>query len=299
MAIKIWWGQSPGNEGNWDYDDAGGGYANSNWRDEDGNGVAKPASGDIVIFRSGSQSVTAGLSQASVSLAGLRIDAQYSGQVGSATAPLQIGVDYTTSAGLQVYGSTGFYHSGIVAGSVIVAAPARTIPIHVGEVASTADPVLLARGTIAVKRGANFSPQISFLSVQAYDVTATFSSTVTSIAEGKQDGGVVTLNLSPDNWTISEGQVEQTTGDLPSGTIKMYGGQYSYSANPAGGSLRLEAFGGTFDASRCAGSFVLSSVDLHPEAAVYLNNGTKSITGRINDYGGTLVLDVGTEIEIL
>lgn len=92
MAIVIWKGTASGHEGDWDFDDALNSYADSNWVNKNGDGVAKPTDDDIVVFSIGSQSVTDGLDQSTVKIAKLIRGQGYTGDIGSESTPLEIGV---------------------------------------------------------------------------------------------------------------------------------------------------------------------------------------------------------------
>lgn len=75
MATKYWWGKYPGAEG--DYSNA------NNWIP-----VNVPGAGDTVILRESDQSVTEGLDQSAVAVTNFQVEESYSGNIGSALAPL-------------------------------------------------------------------------------------------------------------------------------------------------------------------------------------------------------------------
>ena len=99
MPVKTcyWKGTGANHVGDWSWDDSGSSYTTSNWTDSAGTGIAAPAAGDTVIFRSGSQSVTAGLDQHTLTIAAMKIYGGYEGSIGSSGESLRVNVTGETS----------------------------------------------------------------------------------------------------------------------------------------------------------------------------------------------------------
>ena len=106
MAKECYWygfGNGATNQGEWDYDDSGGGNANSNWRTVgDDVGCAKPAVGDTVHIDSRAYLMADGVTRQDITdnidaagtgtpdLAGLIVGPDYNGTIGASDEYLEI-----------------------------------------------------------------------------------------------------------------------------------------------------------------------------------------------------------------
>ncbi len=292
-ATKYWYGAGAGHVGDPTWDDAGNSYATSNWHDASGNGVAAPANGDTLMFVSGSQNLT-GADQSAVTLAALMVQGGYSGTIASATTAWKINV----TGALTVMGSAGMYWQG-AAGSYMIATANPITPVSLNAGNSSITSFVAISGTITLAGSGDVGLIVGRMSSN--------SDCKLSIAAGQfaggltcyQYGGQVTLAMAPTMWYMFGGSCEQTAGDLPANIMLLEGSTYRYNSSPAGGTLTMTAYGGTFDSSGSSGGFAIANTTvIYGTASVVLGNGSRAITGTLTCYGRVPTIDPGTIITL-
>jgi hypothetical protein len=101
MADKYWRGTA--GDGDWSN--------TNNWSATrfGSTGAGAPASNDVVYIVDGNYSITTGLNAASTDLDGFTVGPNYTGNIGTSSAPLQIAVSGTSGATMRIKGIGGQY----------------------------------------------------------------------------------------------------------------------------------------------------------------------------------------------
>lgn len=271
MADKIWVGTDTGNEGDWATAD--------NWSP---SGV--PTNGDDVFIISGSQSITDGYDQHTVTLSSLTIiggEDYFTGDIGDATHDLYIDVDDLI---VHVYGD--YYLRPINCAAMTVldgigdgtltlgnSAAADIVSSYVEggtlELVTVTAPTLdIAGGTVTLGSGVTWTT----LYVDGGEVTSAAA------------GGAGTSLL------VAGGAMVQSDGDLLS--LLMYGGRLVWTAQ--GHTITTcHIRGGRFDASQDAQAKTITTLQIGKGGNANLANGAANIvvTNPIINRGGTLKVD--------
>jgi hypothetical protein len=283
---KYWKGDAAGHVGDWDWDDAASAYAASNWVDESGTGLAKPAAGDIAMFGSGSQDVTAGLDQAATGAFVIKVMPGYTGVIGAAGTPLLLG-----GAAVEVTGGDGAYIDGDDI-TVVIVAPTKGVVV---SLAGTNHTVTALRGTISLNGDGSINAEIGKIDNDT-DCAVTIGDGYTS-GMISQWGGWVTRGADGADYAIQAGLCKQASGAAP--TLFLYGGKYQYYSTSASGTLTLKAYSGSFDATESVGTFAVDSTSvIFGNPSVNLANGSGGITGSLTCYGKVPTVDPGTVLRL-
>jgi hypothetical protein len=177
MALKYWQGNEGNvstpqtNVGKWDYDDSGGGYTDSNWRDPStGNGVAKPATGDEIFIDNRAffnstlgtegryQDIINGDQTGDPNLLLFYVASNFDGNIGTSGVPIELGCA-SGSDGRFIFHGTGVAYFMITQGA--------TADSEVTELIINSD-----GGTLYIKSEVNNGSYLcKLVKVLAYDGT--------------------------------------------------------------------------------------------------------------------------------
>lgn len=273
MATRIWTGAA--GDGDWGND--------ANWD------TAKPASGDTVVFGSGSSSVTAGLDQSAVDVASIFISRGYTGNIGAPGNPVNIGIQTKLEidgGGSEIhFGSGGTYDWG----RVVISYPG---PNGAGNVSLTptsgAAAIAIARGNVIYTAGTT--------ALVVLQRAATGGNPVLSMS-----GGTLTL-LEQLTGTAYQAGGTITTHRMIGGNCKVTGGNYT-TCNIYGGDIiwnttstlsTLNGYGGHFDASRVQVARTITTVHGYTGFTFAKASQVTVTNDFLNDYGGQLIPYVGS-----
>jgi len=284
MANRIWVGNAVAHQGDWSWDDSGASFATSNWIDETGAKVAKPADGDDVYFENASRSVTSGYGQSAITLGSLNIAQSYTGEIGSTSAYMQVSAD-VVNIGLQGQGANG-------TGS-------RRIKLDLGSDQATVN--VLATSASSLDTGL---PVVRLLGTHASNVlnvvsgsvgvAATSSGEVSTMAAVNVGAGIVTLGAGCSLTAIDIGKGGRVTNlGAAATTVNVCGTAAIYTAYGSGAHTTINVDAGSVvynSSGTITTAAVLGTLDLSSDPA------GKTITNCKVYKGATLLLSNGTPL---
>lgn len=277
MANKYWIGTDVGNEGNW--------QVAANW-----NPSGVPGADDYAFLTSGSQSVTAGLTGAAT-VKGIITGPDYSGDIAASGGYLDI-----TCSEYALFMGSGDVYLDLTGGAgptdgIKVRCPANTKGLHLkcGTGANDVDLLVVEKGLFELVIGTVAALYSELRTVLATDVA--ILQTAGTITTFRQLGGTCTQN----GGTITNHHMHSGTTTWAGGTVTnldMYGGvgYWKTIQTLAAGII----WGGIFDAGGDVRAKTITSLAMHGEAQVNIDNGNGNVT-----IGGNGILRRGRYMPVL
>ena len=233
MAVRTWSGNDSTTPYSW--------AVAGNW--EEGS---VPVNSDEVVIPAGSQKITAGLNQSSVTLAGLTIEVGYDQDIGSSTGYLQIGL--SAAASLQTTSGQQFldFGSSNVNIEVLGSGSASTGQNAINLVGSNLATVSIIGGSVGIATALAKSATVATLRVLGGSVWCGANVTLTTL---NLYGGSVLQQCSSTTSTVYGGTLSTkgsgtiTTGNLYAGTMRLNSTGTITTLNAYGGSVFLDGSG--------------------------------------------------------
>lgn len=233
MAVRTW----KGSDGTTPYSWAVAG----NW--EEG---AVPVNSDEVVIPAGSQKITAGLNQSSVTLAGLQIEVGFDQDIGTSSGYLQIGL--SAAASIQTTAGQQFldFGSSNVNVEVLGSGSASTGQNAINVVGSNLATVSIIGGSVGIATPLAKSSTVATLRVLGGSVWCGQNVTLTTL---NMYGGSVLQQCSATTSTVYSGTLTTkgsgtiTTGNLYAGTMRLNSTGTITTLNAYGGSIFLDGSG--------------------------------------------------------
>ena len=233
MAVRTWSGGDATTPYDWSV--AG------NWQE-----AAVPVSTDEVVIPAGSQKITAGLNQSSVTLAGLTIEVGYDQNIGSSSGYLQIGL--SAAASIQTTSGQQYldFGSSNVNVEVLGSGSASTGQNAINLIGSNLATVSIIGGSVGIATALSKSATIATLRILGGSVWCGENVTLTTI---DLYGGSVLQQCSSTTSTVYGGTLSTkstgtiTTGNVYDGTLRLNSTGTITTLNAYGGSVFLDGSG--------------------------------------------------------
>ena len=284
MATRTWLDVS----GDWE--------ATANWSD-----ATVPVTDDDVVIGSGTQDITTNVDQNTVTLASLRIGDNYTGKIGTSSAPLKINSVDVSFAG---QGSANYIRGEYVTVTVTDGAATPTMLDIFGAATSTPITsngittlrVLGGRGTINIQDGTLTTLEM----IGASSTKITLASAVDNLANITMDGGTLETRTNIGTKAIVLGGTLKVLSTATAGEIECYdGGDVKY--NTSGTLTTLEMYGGTFSLlDNTAATVAITNSTMYEGAIIRLDNSLQNVnlSNPMTIQGGEVRFPPGSTITV-
>lgn len=280
MANKTWVGTDSGNEGDW--------ATAANWLP---SGV--PVAADDVYFVSGSQNVTAGLNQATITLTSLNFGTKYTGSILTVLEISATTLDYANKVGTVVIEGTF--------PTVNIQATSNDTPaLKLDSCTITSLRITGGNGTVLVDNSTTVSGAIDIIGAGSVKLEIESGATV-SAADITIDDGTFLTYEEVDTVTQFGGLTEFLNSAGTTNTITMYKGKCKYKVTGATTLTTLLMYGGFFDIRGSnTPSHTITNATVYAGAMIDERNGLENtlFTNPIVMNGGVVKCDFGREVTI-
>jgi len=299
MAIRVWYGLTATQIGNWAHA--------ANWRDEDGASSAVPVADDDVYFTTGSQDIQASTIVDVDALDSLNFGTKWTGSfVTTVDATLGTTTDATLATAtinadvLDYANKIGAVGLDGTFPNVNVQATSTDSPaLKLDNCAITTLTITGGAGTVLLAATTTVTGGINLIGARGVRLEIE-ASTVVSAADITMDSGRIVCSEQIDTAVLYGGTLEMVNLDGTTNSITIYEGTCKYKPTGAAVLTTLTMFGGFFDMRGCPSpSHTIVSVTLHSGSMIDERNGlSNTIYTNPIVAGGIIKCDLGRQVTV-